>query len=105
MDDRYLEALKQMTTLNTASSLVVLALRQATSLDPVWIVFTLLAFVISLGFALYGIYVAATRDPVEVNETVLALSVVFFAFGLAVFILVFVGFTMLQSMQAGGQPG
>ena len=105
MENRYLEALKQRTTLNTASGLVVLGLRQATSLDPVWIVFTLLAFAISLSFALHGIYVAATRDPVEVNETVLALSVAFFAFGLVLSFIFFIGLAMLQSMQSGGHTG
>jgi hypothetical protein len=66
---RYLEALKQMTIVDTASVTLVLGVQAVANLDPLWLVPAVAGSVLSLFSSLLGLFFMARQRVDEVADT------------------------------------
>ena len=98
---RYLEAFKQVTTVDTAVTLAVLAINQIVGADQRWVVPALIGSVLSLLFAIAGLLLCAMQrvDGQENSRFPLVLFDVALVFSMAV---LFLGmFTSLSIVALG----
>jgi hypothetical protein len=63
--DRYFEAFKHMTTLNTAGALVLLAIYREGAAVIVQVFLSMAGFGISLLLSLYGMYLTTAKEDIE----------------------------------------
>src|SRR5215213_9513512 len=66
---RYLEAFKQISTVDTAAAVLVLGVQEVAELDPIWLVSAIGGSIVSLFFALLGLFLVAQQRMNEDTNT------------------------------------